>query len=101
MKWQDQRIVQFCNTAQTNQSSKRRMLMITPYPTYPPTTGAIARMFYEMQAMGKQYDLTVISFVFEKRDFKIEQDLVNYCQFAIMVVMVDSIIGLENHPSLP
>ena len=98
MKLQDQRLIQFCNAA--NQSSKRRMLMITPYPTYPPTTGAIARMFYEMQAMGKQYDLTVVSFVFEKRDVKIERDLFNYCQFAIMVVMGDSPTQLLNQPNL-
>ena len=100
MKFQDQRIIQFCNVAQTNQSFKRRMLMITPYPTYPPRTGAIARMFHEMQAMGKQYDLTVVSFVFEKRDFKLEQDLFNYCQFAITIVMGDSPAQLSNQPNL-
>jgi len=100
VKWQDQRIIDFCNAAQSNQSSKRRMLMITPYPTYPSTTGAITRMFHEMQAMGKQYDLTVVSFVFQKRDFKIEQELLNYCQFAIMVVMGDSPSQLLNQPNL-
>ena len=100
MQWQDQRIIQFCNTDQASQSSKRRMLMITPYPTYPPTTGAIARMFHEMQAMGKQYDLTVVSFVFEKRDFKIERDLFDYCQFAITVVIGDSPAQLLNQPNL-
>jgi glycosyltransferase involved in cell wall biosynthesis/Flp pilus assembly protein TadD len=107
---QDRQIDEFCKTIQVSSkrsskcsskcSSKRRMLMITPYPTYPPTTGAIARMFHEMKAMGEVYDLTVVSFVFQKRGFEIERALLDYCEFAVTIVMGDCPEPLENQPNL-
>ncbi len=96
---QDSRIDEFCKKAKTK-SSKRKMLMITPYPTYPPTTGAITRMFHEMKAMGEKYELTVVSFIFQKRDFYIEQQLADYCEFAVTVVMGDRPPALPNQPNL-
>ncbi len=99
---QDLRIDEFCISCKKSKTktSKRKMLMITPYPTYPPTTGAIARMFHEMKAMGKTYDLTVVSFIFQKGDFCIEKALAEYCQFAITIVMGDCPPAILNQPKL-
>jgi tetratricopeptide (TPR) repeat protein len=79
---------------------RRRVLMIAPYPTYPPKMGAIARMFYEMKALGKNFDLTVVSFVFKKADFVIESALKSYCQFAVTVTIGDTLPFTMDQPDL-
>lgn len=99
VRQQDKRIDEFCKKNKTK-SSKRKMLMITPYPTYPPTTGAIARMFHEMKAMGEKYELTVVSFIFQKRDFYIEKQLADYCEFAVAIVMGDCPPAVTSQPKL-
>ncbi len=97
---QDQRIDAFCTLAKTQPSTKRRMLMIMPYPPYPPTTGGLVRMFNEIKAMGQAYDVTVVSFIFQKRGFWIEQPLSHYCQFSATVLMGDCPPQISNQPRL-
>ncbi len=97
---QDQRLDEFCNLAKTQRSAKRRMLMIMPYPPYPPTTGGIVRMFNEIKAMSQTYDVTVVAFIFQKRGFWIEQPLSQYCQFSATVLMGDCPPKIANQPRL-
>jgi tetratricopeptide (TPR) repeat protein len=100
IRQQDQRIDSFCKLATTRSSAKRRMLMIMPYPPYPPTTGGLVRMFHEIKAMGQVYDLTVVSFIFQKRGFWIERSLSQYCQFCATVLMGDCPPSTPNQPRL-
>ena len=81
-------------------SDRPRVLMIAPYPTFPPKTGAIARMFHEMKALGQRYDLTLVSFIFQKSDFTIEESLKPYCKFVITVAIGDTLPRTPNQPNL-
>ncbi len=98
IKVQDQAIQKFCLTS--TRSDRPRVLMIAPYPTYPPKMGAIARMFYEMKALSENFDLTVVSFVFQKADFVIESALKPYCQFAVTVAIGDTLPRTLDQPDL-
>ncbi len=62
-----------------------RILMITPYPTYPPNTGGAIRMFEQIKYFGSRHHLTVASFIFDDADYAIEDSLQDYCDFAVMV----------------
>ena len=100
IKLQDHRIQVFCNTQSSLESDRPRVLMIAPYPTFPPKMGAIARMFHEMKALGQRYDLTLVSFVFQKSDFTIEELLKPYCKFAVTVVIGDTPPRTPDQPDL-
>ena len=114
VKGQDQRIQQFCQAhlfkipfpkknlggSDLTNCNRLRVLMIAPYPTFPPKTGAIARMFYEMKALGQHYDLTLVSFVFQKADFIIEESLQPYCKFVITVAIGDTPLRTPDQPDL-
>lgn len=100
VRQQNQRIEAFCNQAITRPSSKRRMLMIMPYPPYPPTTGGIVRMSQEIKAMSQTYDVTVVAFIFQKRGFWIEQPLSQDCQFVATVLMGDCPPAIPHQPRL-
>ena len=65
---------------------KLRMLMIFPYPPYPPQKGGAAiRMFEQIKYFGSHHHLTVVSFIFDDRDYQIEAELAQYCDRAFMV----------------
>lgn len=65
---------------------KLKMLMIFPYPPYPPEKGgASMRMFEQIKYFGSRHNLTVVSFVFDDADLKITSDLEQYCDRAFMV----------------
>ncbi len=100
IKLQDRRIQVFCNTQSNSKPDRPRVLMIAPYPTFPPKTGAIARMFHEMKALGKHYDLTLVSFVFQKADFIVEESLKPYCKFVITVAIGDTPLRTPDQPDL-
>ena len=100
IKRQDDRIQVFCNSKPNPKSDRLQVLMIAPYPTYPPKLGAIARMFYEMKTLGQHYDLTLVSFVFQKADFVIEESLKPYCEFAVTVVIGDTLPRTPDQPDL-
>jgi glycosyltransferase involved in cell wall biosynthesis len=59
--------------------------MVTPYPPYPPQTGGAIRMFEQIKYLGKRHHLTVVSMIFNQEDYQIQEDLKDYCDFAIMV----------------
>ncbi|MEM7591866.1 MAG: glycosyltransferase, partial [Cyanobacteria bacterium P01_A01_bin.83] len=67
-------------------ANRLRMLMIFPYPPYPPQKGGAAiRMFEQIKYFGKRHHLTVISFIFEESDQKIARELEPYCDRAFML----------------
>jgi glycosyltransferase involved in cell wall biosynthesis/Flp pilus assembly protein TadD len=104
LQTQEQRIAEFVHQAQQEdtQGGDRplRVLMLTPYPTFPPKLGAITRMFYEMKNWGEQANLAVFSLMFSKEDYKIEQDMSPYCNLPIMVMIGDSPARGETEPKL-
>ncbi len=114
IKHQDLKIQQFCQTnlfkvplpkgdlggSGLNNHDRLRVLMIAPYPTFPPKTGAIARMFHEMKALGQHYDLTLVSFVFQKADFTVEKLLQPYCKFVVTVAIGDTPPRTPDQPDL-
>ena len=62
------------------------MLMIFPYPPYPPEKGGAAiRMFEQIKYFGKRHHLTVVAFVFDEADHKIEAELNRYCDRAFIL----------------
>ena len=67
-------------------SEKLRVLAIFPYPPYPPQKGgASIRMFEQIRYLGSRHNLTVVSFVFEDADLKIESQLEEYCDRAFII----------------
>ncbi len=74
--------------------------MLTPYPTYPPKLGAIARMFYEMQVLGAAHELVVMSFIFSTADYTLETELANYCQLGLTVMIGDAPPRQPQQPAL-
>jgi glycosyltransferase involved in cell wall biosynthesis/Tfp pilus assembly protein PilF len=80
--------------------SRPRVLMLAPYPTYPPKTGAITRMFYEMKNFGERCDLAVFCFLFTKEDYGLEEQLAKYCDFPITVFSGDVMPGNRDRPQL-
>jgi glycosyltransferase involved in cell wall biosynthesis/Tfp pilus assembly protein PilF len=104
LKTQETRIQQYVDAAQRedSQGSDRqlRVLMLTPYPTFPPKLGAITRMFYEMKNLGERTNLAVFSLIFSKEDYRLEQDLAQYCQLPITVMIGDSPPRQPQQPKL-
>lgn len=102
LQTQEQRIQAYCEQcaektgAQETPNQKAqnpdrlRILMLTPYPTYPPKAGAMTRMFYEMETLGKRHELVVLSFIFLKEDYPLEAALAPYCELGIMVMNGDA-----------
>jgi len=86
-RWQ--RIVDYCGNfsfpVQKREYDPLNILMITPYPPYPPNTGGAMRMFEQIKYLGRHHHLTVVSFIFEDEDYKIEEELQNYCDMAMVL----------------
>lgn len=108
LQTQEERIQSYCQKTQQGQTqqvrgnrpTRLRILMLTPYPTYPPKIGAITRMFHEMQTLGQQHELVVVSFIFSKQDYRLEDDLANYCELGITVMIGDSLPRQPDQPQL-
>jgi glycosyltransferase involved in cell wall biosynthesis/Tfp pilus assembly protein PilF len=100
LREQEKRIQDYVKTAQTTKSNKRRVLMLAPYPTYPPKTGAITRMFYEMKNLGERFDLAVVCFLFTKEDHSLEDQLSQYCNFPLTVYLGDTLPPDDHTPQL-
>ena len=63
-----------------------KILMIFPYPPYPPQKGGAAiRMFEQIKYFGSRHHLTVVSLIFSESDYLIEEQLASYCDRAFMV----------------
>ncbi|MCU0526946.1 MAG: glycosyltransferase [Elainella sp. Prado103] len=101
---QEHRIQQFCQQAQKRdqqgRSDRLRILMLTPYPPYPPKLGAISRMFHEMHGLGKRHELVVFSLMFVKGDYVLETQLEQHCQLGIMVMIGDALPRSADQPAL-
>lgn len=100
---QEQRIQDYCQKIQQSHSlppNRLRILMLTPYPTYPPKLGAITRMFHEMQTLGKQHELVVASFIFMKEDYQLEADFARYCELGLTVMIGDAPPRQPDQPKL-
>ncbi len=86
-RWQ--RVVSYCQQILTREPAKNddalRLLLITPYPPYPPNTGGAIRMFEQIKYLGSRHHLTVVSFIFDEADYAIEESLQDYCDFAIVM----------------
>jgi tetratricopeptide (TPR) repeat protein len=68
------------------QKTPLKMLMIFPFPPYPPQKGGAAiRMFEQIKYFGSRHHLTVVSFIFAESDYQIEEQLKPYCDRAFMV----------------
>jgi tetratricopeptide (TPR) repeat protein len=82
-----QQLLEPGNSSNSNSNSERplNILMVTPYPPYPPQTGGAIRMFEQIKYLGKRHHLTVVSMIFNQEDYQIQEDLKDYCDFAIMV----------------
>lgn len=77
-----------------------KILMLTPYPPFPPKLGAIARMFHEVKCLGDRHHVVVASFMFSKEDYHLEAELENYCDLALMVMIGDSLPRQPDQPKL-
>ena len=91
-RWQE--LTEYCQELIDNPvpEDALRMLMIFPYPPYPPQKGGAAiRMFEQIKYFGKRHHLTVISFVFDEADYEIENRLAQYCDRAFMLKMGTSL----------
>jgi tetratricopeptide (TPR) repeat protein/glycosyltransferase involved in cell wall biosynthesis len=101
LRVQEERIQAYCQQTQQQHSAHRlRILMITPYPTYPPKLGAITRMFHEMRVLGSHHELVVVSFIFEKGDYLLEAELTRYCTLGLTVVIGDAPSCPPDQPSI-
>jgi glycosyltransferase involved in cell wall biosynthesis len=79
-----------------------KILMLTPYPPYPPNTGAAIRRFEQIKYLGKSHHLVVVSFIAHHKDYAFEKIMLNnYCELAIMVKMRISLLPiLSKQPKL-
>jgi tetratricopeptide (TPR) repeat protein len=64
--------------------SRPRVLLLTPVPSYPPTTGSVIRMFHHMQALQAQTDLVIASRSYGN-DVQSRADLAPYATFVLTV----------------
>lgn len=106
---QNQRIRSFVQTAQTEDQQgldpkqrerPLRVLLLAPYPTYPPKLGGITRMFHEMKTLGSRVTLVVSCFVFAKEDYVLERDLARYCHLPLTVMHGDAPTRQPHEPLL-
>lgn len=76
----------------SNAASDRALdiLLVTPYPTYPPQLGAITRMYHEALGLGKRHHLVVASFVFSPADCHLVEEMAANCELPIVVLLGDA-----------
>lgn len=74
--------------------NKLRILMIFPYPPYPPQKGGAAiRMFEQIKYFGSRHQVTVVAFVFDEEDISLTAELEQYCDHAFLLKL-----GKPLHP---
>ena len=103
LKKQDQQILEYCETRnQVDKTAERPLdiLLVTPYPTYPPKLGAITRMFQEARSLGKQHRLVVASIIFETQSYKIVEAMEPYCELALVSLIGDHDVTSIHQPKL-
>lgn len=111
---QSDRITAYCQTRSQERSQRLEqatessgniqrpldILLVTPYPTYPPKLGAITRMYQEARGLGKPHKLVVASFVFAPEDCGLIDDMSQYCDLPITVLLGDTPPRLPDQPKL-
>lgn len=104
LKQQGQRILDYCQVrSQDDNTATERpldILLVTPYPTYPPRLGAITRMFQEARGLGKQHRLVVASIIFEPQGFDIVEPMEQYCTLSLVALMGDNELTAIEQPKL-
>lgn len=103
LKIQDQRIQDYCKLRKAEAKRPERpldILLITPYPTYPPKLGAITRMFQEAKELGKQHRLVVASIIFEMKGVSIVEEMEQYCELSLVTLIGDTAPESLDQPSL-
>ncbi len=84
-RWQQ--VQEYCQQVKSAKPkpNQARILMIFPYPPYPPQSGGAIRMFEQIKYFGKRYHLTVVTNIFQEADYAIESQLAPYCDRAFTV----------------
>jgi glycosyltransferase involved in cell wall biosynthesis/Flp pilus assembly protein TadD len=103
LQGQEQRIQAFCEAAaieDQNPDRPLRVLMLAPYPTYPPKLGAITRMFHEMATLGAHHSLVVACFIFSKEEYKLEGPIGEHCALPLTVMIGDAPPRQPGQPQL-
>ncbi len=73
----------------TSPHKRLRILMLMPYPPYPPQRGAYARMFYDLKCLGAKHEVVLAAFIFTYADVKLVEALQPYCELPILVMIGD------------
>jgi len=100
---QQQRIQDYIQSRQSSPAKSDRpldVLLLTPYPTYPPKLGAITRMFHEAKGLGKQHRLVVASLIFEPKEWAIVSEMENYADLSLVALLGDAATDAEHLPRL-
>lgn len=98
-----QKIADYCQRMQqveTASTAPFKILMVTPYTPYPPTTGSLVRMFHQLKCLGARHHLVVVSLMFSKADYAFEAELEEYCDLAVTVAIGDAPAPQPNQPKL-
>ncbi len=86
---QDRKLADYCRQ-QPDDSRQLQILMLMPYAPYPPKSGAIARMFYELKTLGAIHSVVLVALAFSKAEIAYETELEKYCDLAVLVALGDA-----------
>ncbi len=100
---QEQRIQDYCDARAAEAKTDERpldILLVTPYPTYPPKLGAITRMFQEARGLGKHHRLVVASLIFAPKEYAIVEEMEKHCELSLVALIGDTQVEGEACPKL-
>ncbi len=80
----------------TCHDQRLRILLITAYPPYPPTGGAI-RLFEEIKFFGSRHQLVVASFYFSESYQEIQTALAPYCELIYLLKLGEPATGRDSN----
>ncbi|NJN29945.1 MAG: glycosyltransferase [Synechococcales cyanobacterium RM1_1_8] len=73
-----------------NQTHQRLdILLITPYPIYPPQQGAATRMFHQAKALAKHHRLAITSLISAPEEHRSVADLADHFDLVLVALMGD------------
>jgi len=62
-----------------------KILMVSPELPYPPNSGGHIRQWEQIKYLGKNHDLTFVSFVYSEEEYEMQGAIEGYCNQAVMV----------------
>jgi tetratricopeptide (TPR) repeat protein len=62
-----------------------RILILTSYPPYPPTSGGAIRMFEKIKYLSQRHHVAVVSYIFDESEYEIENALDEYCDLIALI----------------